>query len=410
MRPTNTITPPSGSTGNTVSNRTRLGFIDDARAIAIILAMTSHAMVHFDLWRSIEFPLRVFTRMATPTFIVLFGVMIGSVYIKKWQQGNQLDVTTRLISRAMTCYILFFFITIAALIGQHIDAFETIRALFFIQSGRFGNILKIYSILLVIMIPVIHIYSKIQTSQQYIIFSFILLNLVWGIRYFGRIFEVDDRGHILSFLFGIPIGFGPALTLSITFVIFGMGIGLFIRSKITYTLYFSIFMIFSSIIIISMNTAENGVSKFIELISSYFFRGDNNPAYFAFGIIGATIIIIFASLISFYFKIPLIFRCIGSRSIFIYSIGNILLNLMPNFDSVSIEGRIGIAFGFIIAIIASNYIYHLLDLEFESRRLSGRRMGIVWFPMKVVERWTVFSRVIGRRIASMSVVARRPGA
>ena len=96
---------PSGRTP-----QRRMVFIDVARSAAILAALAAHAVAVFAVWPSVPPGLLKATGnalfyTATPTFFLLFGVMLELVYVRRRQRDGALPVAGRLAARAWQCWL-----------------------------------------------------------------------------------------------------------------------------------------------------------------------------------------------------------------------------------------------------------------------------------------------------------------
>ncbi|HMA14592.1 MAG TPA: heparan-alpha-glucosaminide N-acetyltransferase domain-containing protein, partial [Kiloniellaceae bacterium] len=120
------------------ASRTRIPGIDTARALAIALAMLSHCFIHFGVWELLSdqaaLLLRSFTRAATPTFIILFGMMLEIVYLKMLRRGERQGCWVRLVARAIQCYLLYLLVVTAGILGGNLTAREGLLAALFLSE------------------------------------------------------------------------------------------------------------------------------------------------------------------------------------------------------------------------------------------------------------------------------------
>ncbi|HWL75013.1 MAG TPA: heparan-alpha-glucosaminide N-acetyltransferase domain-containing protein, partial [Burkholderiaceae bacterium] len=106
----------------------RISGLDTARALAIFLAMSSHGFIHFGVWPLLDSDLalllHLFTRSATPVFIILFGMMLELVYLKWLLAGKRTDCWRRQVSRAIQCYALYLCVVVAGVAGGKLSPHE----------------------------------------------------------------------------------------------------------------------------------------------------------------------------------------------------------------------------------------------------------------------------------------------
>ena len=113
----------------------RIYFIDFARSFAIMLALTDHSMNDFGVWHN--YPqttyniLKTFTTSATPTFLLLFGMMLEIIYRKRLVKEGMRKMASQMINRSFQCYIGYFLTVIAGLIGGLLTIKNSIAATLF---------------------------------------------------------------------------------------------------------------------------------------------------------------------------------------------------------------------------------------------------------------------------------------
>ena len=145
---------------------TRLNFIDVARSYAIMLALFSHAMFVFGGFSALgedALKIKLFTRTATPLFVFMFGMMLELVYARKARENGLSSVVRRLILRSAQCYLGYQLTVVAGMISDNISLSEGTNALLFLDNAMFGNILRLYSVVLLLAIPIIWIRYRTGT-------------------------------------------------------------------------------------------------------------------------------------------------------------------------------------------------------------------------------------------------------
>ena len=132
----------------------RLNFIDVARAYAIALALFAHAMTAFGGWDFLFVPvaagLKLVTATATPLFVFMFGLMLELHYARRAVRDGFEPTMKRLLKRGGQCYVGYALTAIAGVIGGYLTITEAGLALAFLDNARFGNILRLYSLALVV--------------------------------------------------------------------------------------------------------------------------------------------------------------------------------------------------------------------------------------------------------------------
>lgn len=327
---------------------TRLGFVDSARGMAVVLAMLAHALSQFtggipEFWR-IQEPALLFTRTATPTFMILFGIMIEVVYLRKLREGvAQIDMKRRLLGRLITCYLLFCAITLAAFLTGKLTPGETVLAMLYLDGGRFGVILKIYAMLFAIILVTLSFAERFGS-----LFYVVVALYGWALKY-ALVASDLPSNHFISFISGHGNGFGPAILVGMTLVAFGTMIGEAFTGRRHWIYPLAVLTIALAIILSGVITQDP-----VDFIR-YTIKGArwaNEPAYFAYGIVACSVSLAFFALIWGWRKRPasrVSFSSLGRDTLFFYGFGNIAINLLPVYEGPGWQGLF-YAVAFVLAL------------------------------------------------------------
>lgn len=331
-----------------------------ARAIAIALAMTSHAFIKFGVWEHLSEHLRLITRVATPCFLVLYGLGLARSYSGKEKSKDLKSLVKRLIPKAATIYAAFAAIVISSLCWGTYSVGQVIQTLSFNHSGGYGDILMMYFVLYLVAPFVIYSIEKFK-AVGYIA----LLLIPWML--WPTLNTVDSSSFFLSYLFGIGNIVGPSVLFSLTFLLVGYAWGAYKLNYLYKTCSFIIVTI--SIIILSYGLVEIGTKEFTNGIASMAYRVENHPFYFSYGVLGSIIIILIAK--GFSLTIPnnkntAIILGLGANSIFAYTFGNVLLSILPSGNFLPDFARAILAGLFLIGLTVYTY-----DINQTSPRFFG---------------------------------------
>jgi surface polysaccharide O-acyltransferase-like enzyme len=319
----------------------RLRYVDSARGAAVVLAMLSHSLIQF----APEFDgLKLLTRTATPAFLVLFGTMIEVAYLRKIRGGSpQRAVSERLLSRMVTCYLLYVAVTAAAVLTGKIGLHAFTESILFLDEDRFGTILRTYAAL----------------------FFIVVLVLPWAVRFGSTVFlGIAAVGWVLKYalagvgggasypmnvVFGNGEGFGPAVLTSFTFVGFGLAIGEALTGRRGF--WRSAVIAALAVAVLVVDVQGKGLDGYGALLRDY--RWQNHPAYFAFGVLStAAILLVFRVLwmrrSADRFSAAL--ATFGQQTLFVYGLGNVALNLLPVYGGRMAVGLVLTA-GFMAALL-----------------------------------------------------------
>lgn len=101
----------------------RLWGLDQARAVAIFAMILAHfapgVFLRMPQLGRLEMPVLWFGRLATPAFMVIFGVTAGFVFLPRYVAGNPRDTARRLVRRAAVVFLCAIVITVPRWIAFH---------------------------------------------------------------------------------------------------------------------------------------------------------------------------------------------------------------------------------------------------------------------------------------------------
>ena len=294
-----------------------------ARAMAVALAMVSHCFLMFDVWQELPEALRLITRMATPTFLVLTGMVLARSYAMRPEKLTPERLLKSFMPKALTVYFVYVLVQLAGYVGDKLSLERFVGAITLANSGRFANILIIYGCLFLIVPLLLTLLEKLR-----VIGMAAVLTAAWGTWYLFA--NNANAPYTASFLIGVGHKAGPSLLQGLTFVVFGYALGA-ARKRRT-DLAAAVLMAVSSAVYLFTVIAGEGGTWVVHGIASLDLRRMNHPAYYAFGIIEALGILWLAGRIARLQSRTShnsVFNALGANSIFAYGFGNILLNLVP---------------------------------------------------------------------------------
>ena len=259
--------------------------------------------------------------------------MIEFVYVRKAKTYGVDSVTRRILIRSLQCYLAFVLTSFCAYVGGYKSAAGFIGSLFFLSDSRFGNILRVYSVLLLVMPLLIHFRLKLGRNAllgglALLYARYPLFNDLKGIS-----FGLFDT--FINLVLGIgPKQGGPSIWHSLSFVFAGM----FVASSLSTAqhhgkrnFYFACvaLLIFCSFVFVLF--IEDGFQDAWKLFIFGNYRDLNLLGYFVIGTFTSVAILMLLSLIvpatpvlDGWVSYPLTF---GYSSLLAYTIGNCLLNL-----------------------------------------------------------------------------------
>jgi hypothetical protein len=345
---------------------TRLDFIDVARSYAIILALFAHAMIVFGGFTALgedALKIKLFTRTATPLFVFMFGMMIELVYAKKARENGLFSINRKLLLRSAQCYLGYQLTVVAGMIGDHASLKEGAHALLFLDSVMFGNILRLYSVALLLAIPIVWIRCRTGPSSLVI-----MLVAIWA----GDIFLERYAGISLGRfdpLIGILLGTGstldgPSVWHGMTFVFAGMLVAASLHNWNESGLkqfYYTLFTLTAvSLIVVVYLAADVSLAGVARRFADYSYRSHNHLGYYAVGLLACAItLFILSQIIPLYGKMPGWTRvplAFSRSSLLSYSLGNIVLSLIPTVSSNSVSRAVlsSVLFLFVLMLLVSS--------------------------------------------------------
>jgi hypothetical protein len=322
------------------SNPLRLTFIDFARTYAVILALLAHAMNAAGASEQLGDAgsyIRPFTRMSTPLFLLIFGFMIEFIYVVRVPHVGLPAVTRRLRIRSFQCYFAYLITSLASVVGGHNSISEFLGSLVFFTNARFGNILRVYSILLLLS-PVI-IRLRLKYGQKSILFLLICVVMSFPMLLEARSYTFGSFNHVLNVAVGIgPARGGPSIWHATSIMLAGMYLASSMRGggySRASSLYFSSLVLLLLSMGLGALLIDDNLVEIYHKFVGHTYRSSNMVGYYLVGIICSV------SVVTMLFSIigcrPISSRAehllaIGCSSLFSYTFGNILLNLFGCFS------------------------------------------------------------------------------
>jgi len=351
---------------------TRLNFIDVARSYAIILALFSHAMLAFGGFAALgedALKIKLFTRTATPLFVFMFGMMLELVYARKARENGLSSVVRRLLLRSAQCYLGYQLTVVAGMIGDHTTLRAGANALLFMDSAIFGNILRLYSVAMLLAIPIIWLRCRTGPLSLVIMLIAIWVGDIFLERYAGVSLGRFDA--LIGILFGTGSTLdGPSVWHGMTFVFAGMLVAASLHDWKEAGLkrfYYTLFALTAvSLTVVAYLAADVSLAGVIKRFANYNYRSHNHIGYYAVGLIACAItLFILSRIIPLHGKMPGWTRiplAFSRSSLLSYSLGNIFLSLLPAaVVSQSVSGAVLSSVLFLVVLMLLMNSRHLED-------------------------------------------------
>lgn len=319
--------------------------VDIARAIAILLVTWKHSMASYGARGQLEgwahYSLEFLMQLATPIFLILFGVVLELVYRPRFERGLERDTARRLYRRSLQCYGYYCLAIVVFFTVMGTYSWMSLPLVFtgFI-SVPYSHLLAFYTAALALA-PFI-IWARIRYGLTVLIGLAVCVhiahplfqNLPLAPELFGR----DYLQHWSGFLYGRGVDFiGPSLVHGLSIVCFGMLFGYGLRTAQSSNGSFEsvpktvLAMVGICILILAAFWNWQAPIETLETLLSAELRIESHPLYFSIGILGALTLTCLFILLNDVFKLPvgrsiLVF---GRRSLFAFGIGNILAYIAP---------------------------------------------------------------------------------
>jgi len=342
-----------------ISKIPRIAALDVARGVAVIGALLIHVLIACDVWVWVpqnagKAVANTVFRSFTPTFFILFGVMLELVYVQRLERdrkppGNlaaeplltagvraHRDMAKRLVSRAGWCWLGFTAGAAAAACAGNISLTKFFNAAVLLGDAPWSSVLRFYVLALIIAIPLVHARCRIGW-----LFPWLLITGIWVIDpLLTRVhWPWSGEGQVLRFFWGSltgypPVWIGGSVWHNLTLVALGMGLGFHLRRRAQRGL--SPFPWSCAAVVAGLCLAVLALSVFQlgwrELLIGYAgdsmaLRARHHPAYFAGGALSALALI--AGIFCVVRGDGGLLAIVGRRSLLAFSLGGVLVNLVP---------------------------------------------------------------------------------
>ena len=215
----------------------RMVFIDVARSFAILAALAAHTVAVFAVWPMV--PSGAFKAVAnaifstaTPTFFLLYGVMLELVYVRQRQREGVASVSRRLAGRAVKCWLGLTLGLVCAWISGRILSPQVPGALVGLIDTPNSGILRLYTAAMVICIPVVVWRPRLGPGL-----ALTLVAVIWGLSPMLDLMSWPDPGSRWAFLTGFlfahpPVWTAGSLWHDLSVVFLGMALGFHLRQRL----------------------------------------------------------------------------------------------------------------------------------------------------------------------------------
>jgi hypothetical protein len=302
--------------------------------------------------------------------------MLEIVYRPRIEAGEGREVTARLLTRALQCYLLYVMSLVAAYIGGINSIGYTIRCALMMGVTPYTDILKFYAVALALAPGLLWLRMRIgvRTLAILAIGVHVAFPMISEIIVVGHPFLAKYLNPVIGFLIGghqHDVG-GPSVLHAMTFVIWGMLFGRVITFLTRETATRAdIFNAIGALLVMYLAAAATLTWFFVSFgdpmqtirdIANMLLRNENHPVYFAFGMATAMTAVIICLVLydANDMKIgrPVVFA--GQTSLFTFGAGNSLLYLAPQLE-LSTAGAWAYGITLFAAICAMSYAFHRIQ-------------------------------------------------
>ncbi len=313
-------------------------FIDFARGFAILLAVGSHAFYAFGydiLFGDAMYQVMSLTRLATPSFILITGMMFELVYLRKTEKQGFKAMVKSLISRAMQCYLAYGITVLIEWFNQQLSTADAQHAVIFMGNSLFSGILQFYTLFLLLAIPIIWVRRRfgiwaISSLPVVVWMGDILLDRpAWPA-------PEQPLGHLTALLFGNPEVSNFSMWHALTFMSFGMLVGyMYKRSKQAgswSSFQITLLVLFLICLVISLVTVFPTTLDDFFFDFSNTFRINHEIPYYSIGSMGAFLLLWLSWKLRRFLTHPWLEHTItrlGKDSLWAFAVGNSLAAMLP---------------------------------------------------------------------------------
>lgn len=336
------------------------------------MALLSHGMGTFHLLSQLDTTQKIFfeflSHFATPTFILLFGMMLELVYHPKLAKEGTNAVVRRLLQRSLLCYLGYLVIAMAWIIKKNLPLSQLLETCLFLEKNSLNAIFKFWTVALLLAIPLLFLRKRkgLIVTVCFCLGTWLIVPLLNNIPWPARDHPLS---YLTAFLLGKPSYMSPISLLHSMPLI---GIGMFLGQALLIgkeTRSFRIFyqrmgwiLVLSFAFLLMLNLSNK--MSIEALVAGYrvWLRYQHHLSYYTIGLIESLIGLLILSWImspkaqrQSKYSILLIF---GRSSLLAYILGNLLLIFWPNQSTVSISKGF---FHYIILMICLSCVLMVLD-------------------------------------------------
>jgi acyl-CoA synthetase (AMP-forming)/AMP-acid ligase II/surface polysaccharide O-acyltransferase-like enzyme len=294
-----------------------------SRALAIALALTSHAFLRFGIWRHLPQDLRMITRVATPAFLIIFGLGLARAYLGRPEGRRPGFILRRSWPKIITIYAAIVMIQTCAVLGRNTPWAESWKGLLFMDAGVFVDILALYCSLYLLAPLLVAAAERWRAPAVAVMFA-----IPWAA--WPLLTRMESPGYFISYLTGMGGAVGPSVLHATSFVLLGYCLGAVGRRR-------SVAAVGAAALAAGIGVATayamgREPADLVQGLASMELRRQNHPFYAAYGALGSLAILGLGALLVrtqpwSRWRLPF---ALGANSIFAFAVGNMMLNLVTS--------------------------------------------------------------------------------
>lgn len=312
----------------------RIPALDLFRYLTVTLAIISHVVIQHTIYDEttggLAMVLKLITRMATPSLIILMGVMIEIASVRRFASQPRATMAT-LFYRAALCAGAYGVLSLYNHFWQGVNASGIAPDLAWTPTG-YGAIFLTYAVLL--LLAPAWLYLRVRFG----LLAVAALSLVFVS---ADVLFLDDLalvpgalGTVLSVLFGIGDDRGPAIIHALGLMTFGMALANLMsgadRDRFARPIVFLAAL--TSALVLAVYLGYRGPVMVAHLITDMdHWRSDNHAGYYAFGMLAALVLLAlaFGLMRALPEQITSPLAAIGRTTLFYFFLSCLLIQAVP---------------------------------------------------------------------------------
>jgi putative flippase GtrA len=362
----------------------RYTFVDVHRSLAILLAISAHAINDWGIADGLadtELALmRTITRAANPSFIFMFGMMLELVYARKIQQNGVQSVAPRLIQRGFQCYLGYALTFLAAFLVGSRDLWTTLQGLFFIFGPPHGAVLRFYAVALILAVGLLAVRHRFGLRAA----LFLCLGL-WTLQPVETWISQIHLGRLNS----VRAFFLSDLPLNMTFVAGGMYLGHALRSKgarvaRAFHRRAGIILAVTGCIVVVLVLQSSIHHVYTSYLDYYAYRASHHIGYYSIGLMQACLLSVvlyhIVPVSSKWLQSSSLWMGFGRSSLLSFTLGNILLIVLHQHMNVGAYVGLGLLPAYALAVLLMVAVIERSTVFLKRSPLAPRVHQIGRFP------------------------------